>query len=231
MKYVVVERCPVPEKLAPTLERILARSGATLQSCYRGADANALLHRLGKSSQSDLWNGWIRRLPGFNPANPPGRSTHELRNDGVAYRGPVGMVLSWWQVGIDVDDRHVAAFIREATREGFTVTVTYPTSPREYHHVNFRKAPKLTLPALKLGSRGPRVAKLTRRLWALGYLSRAYWNYDRAVAAAVRHFQIEHHQNADGVAGTQTLRQLAVAKRCKARLQRSSAAPTTADSS
>src|SRR4051812_22199073 len=102
-KYELVECCPVPTKLVPVLETILRESGASLQSCYRAADAEALLHRCGKHSQAELYNGRLRRLPGYNPANPPGRSTHELRNDGVAYAGWAGRRLHYWQVGLDVD--------------------------------------------------------------------------------------------------------------------------------
>jgi len=152
MKYVAVQGCPVPTKLAPFLRQILAESGAHLQSCYRGVDAEALLHKLGKSSQRELYVGYLKRLPGYNPANPPGRSTHELRNDGVAYtrRTPggthpgqwaAGDKLPWWACGIDIDDAHVTAFIKAARKHGWTVARTYPTSRAEYHHVNFRKPP------------------------------------------------------------------------------------------
>lgn len=212
MSYAVVDGCPAPAELAPILARILARSGARLQSCYRGADAEALLARLGKHSQKWLYDHQGRpEQP--NAANPPGRSTHELRNDGVAYPGPPGATLEWWQCGIDVDDSHVQAFIREAAREGYTVTVTYPTSRSEYHHLNFRKPPAKPMPALKKGSKGDRVALLTKRLKRLGLLDRAYWNYEPAVAAAVRKFQKTHHQKEDGVYGAQTHAQMLVAIR------------------
>lgn len=140
--YVVVQRCPVPRPLAPVLTEILNASGAQLQSCYRGSDAAALLHTLGKHSQLELYQGWVNRLPGYNPANPPGRSTHELRNDGSAYKQwRTGQRLPWWAVGIDVDDEHVDDFIREAGKRGYKVAVTYPGSRSEYHHLNFRKPP------------------------------------------------------------------------------------------
>jgi hypothetical protein len=140
--YVVVQGSPVPKKLAPFLRRILRESGAHLQSAYRGADAEPLLHRLGKHSQTELYSCWVHRIRGCNPANPPGFSTHELRNDGAAYpRLRRGAKLQWWQVGLDIDDAHVQAFIRAAARHGWKVARTYPTSRAEYHHVNFRKPP------------------------------------------------------------------------------------------
>lgn len=128
--------------MAPFLRQLLAESGASLQSCYRGADAEALLKQCGKHSQTSLYDGWCRRLPGFNPANPPGFSTHELRNDGAAYsQWKRGAKIPWWAVGIDIDDAHVQAFIKAAAKHGWQVARTYPNSTAEYHHVNFRKPP------------------------------------------------------------------------------------------
>ena len=139
--YVIVQGVPVPRKLARLMRRLLADSGARLQSCYRGDDARALLNRYGHSSQQQLWDGWVHRRPGFNPANPPGHSTHELRSDGVAYPHiPSGHRLVWWQVGIDLDDGHVRRFIAAAKRRGCKVWQPYPDG-REFHHVNFRVAP------------------------------------------------------------------------------------------
>lgn len=142
MRFVIVQGCPVPKKLAPFLRKVLAESGAQLQSCYRGDDARALLHKCGKHSQKELYSGWCRRLPGYNPANPPGFSTHELRNDGAAYpRVKRGGKLPWWAVGIDIDDAHVLRFIAVAKKHGWVVSRTYPSSRAEFHHVNFRKPP------------------------------------------------------------------------------------------
>jgi hypothetical protein len=141
MRYVIVQSCPVPALLAPFLTQCLRESGATLESCYRGPDAEALLHRYGKSSQRELYAGWVARRPGFNPANPPGCSTHELRSDGVAYpRWHRGARIPWWACGIDVDDAHVNAFVQAAARHGWSVWRPYPTGS-EFHHVNFRKPP------------------------------------------------------------------------------------------
>jgi len=141
-KYTLVQGSPVPNKLAPFLRTILGESGAQLQSVYRGADAEDLLRRVGKHSQRQLYDGFRRGLPGYNPANPPGFSTHELRNDGAAYsQWPRGGKIPWWAVGIDIDDAHVKSFIAAAKRHGWVVSQTYPHSRGEYHHVNFRKPP------------------------------------------------------------------------------------------
>jgi hypothetical protein len=140
-KYVVVQGCPVPRQLAPFLTAVLGESGAHLESCYRGADAEALLRKLGKHSQAWLYEHQGRpEQP--NPANPPGRSTHELRNDGAAYaQWKAGARIPWWACGIDIDDAHVPQLLRAAARRGWQVSRTYPSSIREYHHVNFRKPP------------------------------------------------------------------------------------------
>src|SRR4051812_14977149 len=122
LRYAVIDGCPVPRLLAGKVRELKrAVPGARLQSCYRGTDAESLLRRLGKSSQRALWLLWQRRAPGANPANPPGRSTHELRSDGVAYPGPVGRKLSYWQVGMDWDDAHIEALIRAAKRRGWVL--------------------------------------------------------------------------------------------------------------
>jgi hypothetical protein len=194
------------------MQQILDDSGAHLQSCYRANDAAALLAKCGKHSQTWLYQHQGRpEQP--NPANPPGRSTHELRSDGVAYPGPAGRKLLYWQVGIDVDDGHVQAFIRSAAKFGYRVTVTYPGSRSEYHHLNFRKMPVLKLPALKRGSKGPRVVNLTRRLKRAGFLKGARWNYDSVTEDAVKAFQKEYHQKVDGKWGSQSNAQLTVVLR------------------
>lgn len=210
MKYELVDCCPVPEKLAPVLRKIKSETGCVYQSIYRGIDARALLARCGKHDQTWLWQ---HMPPGV--ANPPGRSTHELRNDGAAYRGWAGMPLRYWQCGIDVDNAHVRSFIRAAAKHGWTSTITYPSSPVEYHHVNFRKEPRFTiLKPLRRGSKGARVVTLTRRLAFIKdpqghhYLDHKYYTFTSAVERAVRRYQNDHHQHVDGIAGVQTMRQL-----------------------
>lgn len=211
-KYLILHNCPVPAKLHPELKLIAARTGASLNSCYRGTDAESLLRRYGKQSQRQLYNLYLAGRG--NPANKPGFSTHELRSDGVAYRIPRGLPLRYWQVGQDWSDP--GAVVREAKRLGFTATVTYPTNPREGHHINFRKEPRLA-PAFKplhVGATGRRVKGVTRRLAFIKdphghhYLQHAYNTYTPEVDRAVRKFQRDHHQRADGIYGRQTARQL-----------------------
>lgn len=98
--------------------------------------------RYGKLSQWALYIGWIRHRAGFNPANPPGRSTHELRSDGVPYRGPIGRPLNWWQLGMDVSDSD--GLIRVLRRLGYRPFRPYSSSS-EYHHINLKRPPTRTL--------------------------------------------------------------------------------------
>lgn len=98
--------------------------------------------RFGKMSQAALWLGFIAGKAGFNPANPPGRSTHELRSDGVPYRGPIGRPLTWWQLGLDVSDS--VTLVNVLNRLGYSAFRPY-SSPSEAHHVNLRKSPSRAL--------------------------------------------------------------------------------------
>ena len=216
---------------------ISVRADAPISSCAREAAAEPLLRLLGLHSQKQLWDcaqamKQTGRCPpecrgNCRPANPPGQSTHERCNDGVAYRfWPRFFHLPVWGRGIDVQVDRVAAFCDEARREGFTVTVTYPGSTLEAQHVNFRKQPKINLWALrplKEGSIGPRVGLLVRLLWGVAdaqtgkpYLDphvRPHGRFTQQVAAAVEAFQHDHHQREDGTVGIDTIRALRAARR------------------
>lgn len=234
MKFEQIDGCPCPADLAPVLRRIRERirkgtnPSFIYTSIYRGSDPGAasILKKFGKASQAWLYRAyWVLHLPGYRPANRPGQSTHELRNDGVAYRGPVGMVLAPYKVGIDSSS--AAQFVAEAAREGLTATVTYPGNPLESQHANFRKAPKIKLfRALKRGQRSPRVSKIRKSLAYVRsphtgkpYLAAAkrargsQWFFDDDLYHALRAFQRDHHQKDDGIYGLQTARQLAVSVR------------------
>lgn len=219
MKYVLVDCCPVPAKLAPVIREVKRVSGQTLISCYRADDARALLEQCGKKSQAQLYYGWVHRLPGYNPANPPGRSTHELRSDARAYRLPAGTRLAYWMVGQDWTN--AGGVVKAYARLGYTASVTYPGDPREYHHVNLRKKPIFSIwkiRPLKRGMRGPRAYIVIKMLKVIKshytgrtYLPKSFENkrhYGVTVASAIKDFQRDHHQKPDGIVGIQTRRQL-----------------------
>jgi hypothetical protein len=143
LRFVVIDGCPVPRRLARKV-RALKRAvpSARLNSCYRGDAARRLLHRLGKHSQRELYDGYRRGLPGYYPANPPGFSSHELRSDGNAvYRKPRGARLAWWQCGMDFNDQDVPRLKAAAANRGWDLRQPYPTGS-EYHHLNFAKRPR-----------------------------------------------------------------------------------------
>lgn len=103
--------------------------------------------KYGKLSQVALYLGWIAHRAGYNPANPPGRSTHELRSDGVAFAGPVGRPLSWWQLGLDVTDADV--LLRVLRSLGYGAFRPY-SAGSEQHHVNLSRSPVGRLRARKV---------------------------------------------------------------------------------
>lgn len=105
--------------------------------------------KYGKLSQYALYvDYWIKHLPGFYPANKPGRSTHELRSDGFAYRGPVGRPLAWWQLGIDAVDQGAGNdcvhLVRTLRSLGYEAWRPYKTGA-EAHHFNLKKDPTRNL--------------------------------------------------------------------------------------
>lgn len=215
MKYVVIDKCPVPAELADEIKELKRLSGSVLSSCYRGHDAINLLRANGKMSQKQLFDGFRAGKPGFNPANPPGFSTHELRSDGIAYARARGSALDYWQVGMDFTNS--GAVVKAAAKLGWTATITYPGNPREGHHVNFRREPRAAkpFPILKRGDRGKRVDVLTNRLAFVldpekkkPYLDKRQSVFDETVEKALKRFQKDHQQKADGIYGRQTHRQL-----------------------
>lgn len=209
---------------------ISVRADAPIMSCAREGAAEPLLAKIDKMSQPQLFRCSQNCASGCNgncnPANPPGKSTHERRNDGVAYRAwPPFFKLPYWARGIDVQRDRVAAFCAQARKEGWTVTLTYPGSVAESQHVNFRKKPKISLWAfrpLRRGAKGPRASEVIRRLRRINDpQTRKPYLDNRAtggkltphVIVAVKGFQTDHNQKGDGVIGLHTIRAIRAADR------------------
>ncbi len=139
MKLAIVDGCPVPASIAPYIARVLKAAGQDANSIYRGEDAKMLLHKHGKSTQAELF---AKLPPGV--ANPPGRSSHELRSDGKAWPGPIGRRLDEWQVGVDSGSDSASdavALTRAAARMRWPVKHPYKTAA-ERHHWNFVRRPR-----------------------------------------------------------------------------------------
>lgn len=216
MKFRLIDCKPVPARLYDELVACGVGRDIHLNSCDRSQEGVSYARSQGcqLSSQQELWDGWVARRPGFNPANPPGRSTHERRNDGVAFAGPVGMWLPYYKVGID--NSNSPLLCQRARARGWVATLTYPGSAREAQHVNFRKEPKLNVfRPLRKGSKGRRVRRLTERLDYLGYDIHRTGGFGDRVEAAVKHFQHDWHLSKDGVVGVHTWKQIEVAVRGK----------------
>ena len=136
----------------PTFRGLALMLGDARRHGWRGVLTSSdrrrgVAERFGRQSQYRLWRGFVRGLPGYLPANPPGRSTHELRSDGVAYPGPVGRRLKWWQLGMDTSD---APRLRRVLRRlGYAAWRPYPVRA-EVHHSNLKRSPYRTLKKRRL---------------------------------------------------------------------------------
>ena len=131
----VIQGCPVPALIAPYVYILLQEIGGTLNSAYRGEDAKAILHAHGKHTQAEIH----QELPAIS--NPPGRSSHELRSDGVCAPGPVGRKLEEWQCGLDVNDSDVVRMEAHAKAHHWMMFQPYKRGV-EFHHVMFRFRPR-----------------------------------------------------------------------------------------
>ena len=99
-----------------------------------------------KSSQQELYDGYIAGLPGFFPANPPGTGSHEGIADSTlagVFGVPVGSKLPPWAWGLDLSDG--PGFERGAEQLGFKVVRPYGN---EAWHCNLTEDPTKTLERL-----------------------------------------------------------------------------------
>lgn len=128
---------------------LLARRAGWTGQLNSSDRRKGIAERFGKMSQAALFTcAEARRQThvcpanchgNCNPANPPGASSHELFSDSVAFPGPQGRKLEWWELGLDCDN---APQLVETLRElGFASRRPYANSPKEAHHVNFSVSP------------------------------------------------------------------------------------------
>jgi hypothetical protein len=211
------------DKLGPIIAHISKTSGCEVTRVYAGQDAATLIHAIGLHTQEEVKRLSDAGTPGYGPANPPDQSTHCERNDGVAYRLPRRAWVPWWGCGMDLKISEIPNFIRHAAQDHQLVTRTYPFSRGEAQHCNFRRAPKLPniwkSKPLRHLSQGNRVRFITRMLVKIPdssgrlYLTEPSNTMTERVVDAVKKFQREHHQKADGVVGVQTRAQIVASYR------------------
>lgn len=99
-----------------------------------------------KSSQAELYAGYIAGLPGFYPANPPGTGSHEGIADATlarVYGVAQGSKLEPWQWGLDLSDG--PGFEKGAEQLGFRVVRPYGN---EAWHCNLTENPTKVLERL-----------------------------------------------------------------------------------
>lgn len=99
--------------------------------------------RYGKQSQWALYDGWVKRRPGYFPANPPGFSAHELKSDGHSFYGPRGKSIPNYKLAIDAVDRpggDAKALVAWLNRHGYSARRPYSVLS-ERHHFSFTKSP------------------------------------------------------------------------------------------
>lgn len=216
-RYQTIAGCPVPVELAGPVGNVIARAKQQPKSVARCNDSEclAILHAHGKHSQQEIWDAYEQgRGAEFGivgTPNRPGQSTHELRSDGVAYRGPVGRKLAGWQCGMDWPDGSIPQ-VTAAFRAIGCVPIHPYASGAEYHHINLAKPP-VWVATLKRGARGPRVWLLTHRMAVAGLLPRSGTFFSLHVEQQVRAFQKQIHVTPDGVVGPVTWRNIEVAAR------------------
>lgn len=133
----ILDGCPLP--LGQKLMLLDARRNGwdgVVTSADRRTVIARLLHRLGKSTQAELYQGWREGRPGFLPANPPDRGTHMRIGDGVV--GKLFELLEWWQQGIDSS---LATQLREVLKRlGYAAYRPYDSASEE-HHTNLEANP------------------------------------------------------------------------------------------
>lgn len=139
---------PMPRGLAFAIDHIERHGGKVdIFSADRTVAAVAEHNRqFGTNLHAQQYLYDNQHRPGFNPANPPNRTSHAYYSDGnPAYGGrKAGARLPWYMLGIDLADdgrsEDVSRFLRVARRLGYHVTQPY-ASGSERHHIIFTQSP------------------------------------------------------------------------------------------
>jgi hypothetical protein len=136
-KEAVLDGCPLP--LGHKLMLLDARRNGwegVVTSADRRSVIERLLHKLGKSTQAELYQGFEEGRPGFLPANPRDRGTHMRIGDGVV--GRLFEKLKWWQEGIDSTAATQLRLVLNSL--GYKAYRPYDSASEE-HHTNLKASP------------------------------------------------------------------------------------------
>jgi len=161
-----------------------------------GRDISVTSANRTRAEQQRLWDGWQRRLPGFNLAARPGTSLHE-KGLSVDLASPGGVPLTaehkaWLNAT-------AAAYGFKPTGDGFT--------PRERWHYDYVGGGNPGTPAISDTVRRVQQALKTRYPLYAGRL--VVDGIDGpATRAAVKEYQRRAGLAADGIIGPKTLRSL-----------------------
>lgn len=127
---------------------LLVHSGIRRDSIVRSWRGRGL--RAGYKSQAQLYDGWVNRLPGYFPANPPGTSSHEGYADGIARfhrsdgreanRGQEIIKYEWGTDAVDKPGGSAARLVTWLSLHGYRADRPYNTVS-ERHHFCFRRSP------------------------------------------------------------------------------------------
>lgn len=110
-----------------------------------GDRRRGVAEKYGHQSQFALYQGWLRRRPGYFPANPPGFSSHELRSDGSrVYHAARGHKIPDFMLGIDAtshgESNSCAHLVHWLNTHGYHAVRPY-SAGSEAHHFSFTKSP------------------------------------------------------------------------------------------
>jgi len=136
-KTVAFDGAPVFAGLAWALQD--ARDAGIHFTLSSGDRRQGVAERFGHQSQAALYDCYRRGVPGCNPANPPGYSSHELHSDGNPVYGPRGARIPWFKLGLDVNPNE--ALVAFLSSHGYRVVHPYGSESNERHHISFTHDP------------------------------------------------------------------------------------------
>lgn len=225
-RFVEIGGCPVPtgHEFDLAVRYVIARTGATPVTVYRGSEPSALriLHANGKHSQGELANATAAQKAAWGirgSANPEGGSTHDLHKGGAFPGNPTDPIPDY-ECGMDWPDWAVPAVIRAFSELGMGAWRPYPGSPNETQHVCCRKPPRFTtrqrllVEPLKPRAKGEAVRAVQILLVRGGFLPADFdvaekvGTYGPAMVAAAKRAQRKLGLTPDGVIGVRTFDRL-----------------------